>query len=497
MKQAPAINPGSLRAKGFTDEKIEAVEKGLRSAFDIKFVFNKWTLGEDFLVNTLKVPAERLNDASFELLPFLGFSKADIEAANVHICGAMTLEGAPFLKKEHYPVFDCANPCGRIGKRYLSVESHIRMMAAAQPFISGAISKTINMPNDATVDDCKSAYMLSWKLALKANALYRDGSKLSQPLNSALIADEDEEAEEAVEAFAALPAAAKAAQVSEKIVERIIERVERLREREKLPGRRKGYTQKAIVGGHKVYVRTGEYDDGRLGEIFIDMHKEGAAFRAMMNNFAIAISLGLQYGVPLEEYVEAFTFTRFEPAGFVQGNEQIKNATSILDYIFRELAISYLGRTDLAHIDPSDMGSTSLGKAEDAQSPDDGGAAASKVVSKGFVRGKEDRLMLVHGAGQRGVSAVSTAAVTALATEGAVALKAEEPVGAQMATLGFLAPSSDAVAAGARASLSDRRAEAKMKGYVGEACPECANFTMVRNGTCLKCDTCGSTTGCS
>jgi ribonucleoside-diphosphate reductase alpha chain len=497
LKQAPAINSATLRARGFTDDKIEAVEKGLKSAFDIKFVFNKWSLGEDFLLGTLKVPAEKLNDPSFELLTHLGFSKADIEAANIHVCGAMTLEGAPFLKVEHYSVFDCANPCGRIGKRYLSVESHIRMMAAAQPFISGAISKTINMPNDATVDDCKSAYMLSWKLALKANALYRDGSKLSQPLNSALIADEDEEAEEAVEAFTALPAAAKAAQVSEKIVERIIERVERLREREKLPGRRKGYTQKAVVGGHKVYVRTGEYDDGRLGEIFIDMHKEGAAFRAMMNNFAIAISLGLQYGVPLEEYVEAFTFTRFEPAGFVQGNEQIKNATSILDYIFRELAISYLGRSDLAHVDPSDMGSTSLGKAEDAQGSGDGGAAASKVVSKGFVRGKEDRLMLVQG-GARGVSAVSTGAVTALATDGATALRQEEPFGdAQMATLGFLAPSSDAVAAGSRATLSDRRTEAKLKGYVGEACPECANFTMVRNGTCLKCDTCGSTTGCS
>ncbi len=192
------------------------------------------------------------------------------------------------------------------------------MMAAAQPFISGAISKTINMPNDATVEDCKSAYMLSWQLALKANALYRDGSKLSQPLNAALIADEEEEADEAVEALVALPAAAKAAHVAEKIVEKIVERVVAMRDREKMPDRRKGYTQKAIVGGHKVYLRTGEYDDGRLGEIFIDMHKEGAAFRAMMNNFAIAISLGLQYGVPLEEYVEAFTFTRFEPAGFVR-----------------------------------------------------------------------------------------------------------------------------------------------------------------------------------
>jgi ribonucleoside-diphosphate reductase alpha chain len=291
MRQSPGVNHTSLRARGFTDEKLEALEGTLASAFDIKFVFNKWALGADFLTGGLKVPAEKLDDPSFELLPFLGFSKAEIEAANIHVCGAMTLEGAPHLKVEHYAVFDCANPCGRTGKRYLSVESHIRMLAAAQPFITGAISKTINMPNDATVDDCKEAYMLSWRLGLKANALYRDGSKLSQPLNSQLIEDDGEEEEDAVEALVAMSATAKAAHLSERIVEKIVERVqvERTRERERLPDRRKGYTQKAVVGGHKVYLRTGEYEDGRIGEIFIDMHKEGAAFRSLMNNFAIAI----------------------------------------------------------------------------------------------------------------------------------------------------------------------------------------------------------------
>ncbi len=484
MGQAPAINPGSLAAKGFTQDKIEAIEKGLKSAFDIKFVFNKWTLGEDFLTGALKVPADKLNDPSFEILPYLGFSKADIEAANIHVCGAMTLEGAPHLKPEHYSVFDCANPCGRIGKRYLSVDSHIRMMAAAQPFISGAISKTINMPNDATVEDCKSAYMLSWRLALKANALYRDGSKLSQPLNSALIADEDEEADDVVEALVAMPTAAKAAHLSEKIVERIVERVVAIRDREKMPDRRKGYTQKAVVGGHKVYLRTGEYDDGRIGEIFIDMHKEGAAFRAMMNNFAIAISLGLQYGVPLEEYVEAFTFTRFEPAGFVQGNERIKSATSILDYVFRELAVSYLGRNDLAHVDPSESGPTTIGQGE-AQSKAPEPSSASSYISKGFTRGTSDRLMLISGGAGRASGGGLTMGATALKEE-------PEHVGeAEIAKLGFSAPSAVQV------TTADRRAEAKMKGYVGESCPECANFTLVRNGTCLKCDTCGSTTGCS
>ncbi len=496
MRQSPGVNHATLRARGFTEEKLEGLEKTLAGAFDIKFVFNKWALGADFLTGTLKVPAEKLDDPAFELLPFLGFSKAEIEMANVHVCGAMTLEGAPHLKVEHYNVFDCANPCGRTGKRYLSVDSHIRMMAAAQPFITGAISKTINMPNDASVEDCKDAYMLSWRLALKANALYRDGSKLSQPLNSQLIADDEDEDEDAVETMAAMTATARTAHVAEKIVERIVERIERTRERERLPDRRKGYTQKAVVGGHKVYLRTGEYVDGRIGEIFIDMHKEGAAFRSLMNNFAIAISVGLQYGVPLEEYVDAFTFTRFEPAGFVQGNDAIKNATSILDYVFRELAISYLGRNDLAHVDPSDIGDTVIGKGDDQSRPQGTPAqtATQRFVSKGFVRSKTDKLMLVQG----GFEATTTT-TTMYETAGATALKKDtsfrEDVTA--ATLAEFEHLEWSAAAAPKQSAADKRAEARMKGYVGESCPECQNFTLVRNGTCLKCETCGSTTGCS
>src|SRR4029079_17868446 len=280
LGQAPGINHATLTAKGFDEEAIAKVEKALPTAFDIKFAFNKWTLGEDLLRDKLGVPPEVLAAPSFDLLAHIGFSKREIEAANVHVCGAMTVEGAPHLTPQHYPVFDCANPCGRTGKRYLSVESHIRMMAAAQPFVSGAISKTINMPNEATVEDCKAAYLLSWKLALKANALYRDGSKLSQPLNAQLIADEEDD-EDVIEAFLERPAAARVAGWAEKVVEKIVERVTVLRERERMPDRRKGYTQKAVVGGHKVYLRTGEYDDGRLGEIFIDMHKEGAALRSL------------------------------------------------------------------------------------------------------------------------------------------------------------------------------------------------------------------------
>jgi ribonucleoside-diphosphate reductase alpha chain len=476
LTNAPGINVSTLRAKGFTDEAIAKVEKALPTAFDIKFVFNKWTFGEDFIRDTLGIGSEAIAAPNFDLLAAVGFTRREIEAANVHICGAMTVEGAPHLKAEHYPVFDCANPCGKVGKRYLSVESHIRMMAAAQPFISGAISKTINMPNDATVEDCKAAYMLSWKLALKANALYRDGSKLSQPLNSQLISD-DEEEDDAIEALYDKPLAARAAQVSERVVEKLVERIVVMREREKMPDRRKGYTQKAVVGGHKVYLRTGEYDDGRLGEIFIDMHKEGAALRSFINNFAIAVSLGLQYGVPLDEYVDAFTFTRFEPAGPVQGNDSIKYATSILDYVFRELAVSYMSRFDLAHVDPNESGFDALGKGvNEGKDPEDSQKdAAARLVSKGLTRSRTDRLVVVARGPE--AAAVATAAIGAVEIE-----KQSSPVRMGYSPL---------------ASKMSARAEAKAKGYVGESCAECGNFTLVRNGTCLKCDTCGSTTGCS
>ena len=487
LAQAPAINHTTLKAKGFTDEAIAKVEKALPTAFDIKFAFNKWTLGEEFCRDKLGISADDLASPSFDLLAAIGFGKREIEAANIHVCGAMTVEGAPHLKAEHYPVFDCANPCGRTGKRYLSVESHIRMMAAAQPFICGAISKTINMPNEATVEDCKAAYLLSWKLALKANALYRDGSKLSQPLNSQLIADEEDE-DDAIEAFIERPAAARAAGLAEKVVEKIVERITVLRERERMPDRRKGYTQKAVVGGHKVYLRTGEYDDGRLGEIFIDMHKEGAALRSIINNFAIAISLGLQYGVPLEEYVDAFTFTRFEPQGPVQGNDSIKYATSILDYVFRELAVSYLERFDLAHVDPSEAGGfDALGKGVEEGKP------THNYVSKGLTRSRTDRLSVVSSDTQ----AVATGGSNVTAFSGAAtALKVEPEAKLSPAQQLEQINTGDA-RVHAKQAASEKRAEARAKGYEGEACGECGNFTLVRNGTCMKCDTCGSTTGCS
>ena len=509
---APHINPETLSAKGLPAEAIAAADDALKNAFDIRFAFNKWTLGTEALTKALGVEASALDEPKFDVLSALGFTKDEVEEANIYACGAMTLEGAPGLKDEHLAVFDCANPCGRIGKRYLSVESHIRMMAAAQPFISGAISKTINMPNDATVADCMAAYELSWKLGVKANALYRDGSKLSQPLSAQLLADDEEDPEEVVEEIMAEPVARRTARVAERLVERVIEREVVSRRREAMPNRRKGYTQKAIIGGHKVYLRTGEFDDGRLGEIFIDMHKEGAAFRAMMNNFAIAVSLGLQYGVPLEEYVDAFTFTRFEPAGLVQGNEAIKNATSILDYIFRELAISYLGRHDLAHVQPEDLGATTIGRGVAGDKP-------PQMVSHGLVRGQRFRIVRADTPEAKAVDAIAglmgrdetdgalalapvrnrPAPVTARRSEDGEARSPVEDIREEVAALlGISAESAESVAATERRkAAAEQSVIARLKGFEGDPCGECGNFTLVRNGTCLKCDTCGSTSGCS
>ena len=483
LESAPKINHETLGAKGFDTDTIGIIEAALKDAFDIKFVFNKWTLGTDFCTEKLGFTEDQMDDLSFDMLRELGFTMEELAEANNYVCGSMTLEGAPHLRDEHLPIFDCASPCGREGKRFLSVESHIRMLAAAQPFISGSISKTINMPNSASVQECKDAYMLSWKLGLKANALYRDGSKLSQPLNALLVDDADAE-ETLVEAIAEQPSAARAEIVAERVIERFMAR------RSRLPDRRKGYTQKATVGGHKVYLRTGEYEDGRAGEIFIDMHKEGAAFRSLMNNFAIAISIALQYGVPMEEFVEAFTFTRFEPSGMVEGNDSIKMATSILDYIFRELAVSYLGRNDLAHVHPEDLTPDTVGRGSEddefvAEATQEALGAVERYASQGYMR---SNLVVMNGGrtsgGETQVNATTDMSTNTEAGGSAGETSLESlPVAASMVS--------------AVNDQMDAVREAKMKGYEGDACTECGNFTLVRNGTCMKCLTCGATSGCS
>ena len=498
----PGVNHETLHGKGFTEAAIQAIEDQIASAFDIRFAFNKWTLGEDFCTRVLGFSESQLDDVGFDMLTELGFTKEEIDDANEYCCGAMTVEGAPHLEDRHLAVFDCANPCGRKGKRALSWTSHIDMLAAAQPFISGAISKTINMPHEATVEDCKDAYLRSWKLGLKANALYRDGSKLSQPLAANLFDGlDDDEADDLAEAIIEAPAAAQAPMVAERVVERIVER--RRADRRRLPHRRKGYTQKATVGGHKVYLRTGEFGDGELGEIFIDMHKEGAAFRSLMNNFAIAISIGLQYGVPLEEFVDAYTFTRFEPSGLVEGNDAVKMSTSVLDYIFRELAISYLGRSDLAHAEPADLLPDSVGRGSGDQTPmiEDHSAQADvaidamrQVASVGYVRNR----FLVYQGGAHANGAATASANPAGAqhvdVHGATTMVVAET---SRAVTGDGATRSVAAVAAVATGVDNRVREARMKGYEGDPCSECGNFTLVRNGTCLKCDTCGGTSGCS
>ena len=434
LKNCPHINPETLKKHGFTDKQLDAVNEALPGSFDIKFAFNQWTLGEDFCKDVLGITEEQLSDFNFDMLRFLGFTREQIQLANDYVCGTMTVEGAPYLKDEHLAVFDCANKCGRTGTRYISAEGHINMMAAAQPFISGAISKTINLPNEATVEDIKEAYMLSWKLMLKANALYRDGSKLSQPLNS--MSDVLEELEDDDEET--LAAQDKVIHTAEKIIHKYVAR------RQRLPFRRSGYTQKVKIGGQSMYLRTGEYDNGQIGEIFIDMHREGAAFRSLMNCFAISISLGLQHGVPLEEFVDAFVFTKFEPSGMVAGSPHVKMTTSVIDYIFRELAVTYLGREDLAHVAPEDIMLRKMRPSEEEEHDEE---IAKRVK-------------------QKNVKPI---------TEGAAILREQAE--------------DDAVE-----SDYDR---AKQLGYTGDSCPECGSMTMIRNGTCLKCITCGSTTGCS
>ncbi|MBR9703212.1 vitamin B12-dependent ribonucleotide reductase, partial [Candidatus Woesearchaeota archaeon] len=433
----PNINGETLREKGLTDAAVKALEEQLESAFHINFVFNQFTLGKNLCAD-LGFSDEQLNDPGFSILEGLGFSKKEIEDANDYVCGTMTVEGAPHIKKEHLPVFDCANKCGRKGERYIAADGHIKMMSAVQPFITGAISKTVNMPNDATIEDISDAYMLSWRLMLKANALYRDGCKLSQPLNTIVdgldLLDEVDETIGVADAHEAV--AARVSEVGSTDIYGLTRG-----DRRRLPKRRHGMIQESVVGGHKVYFKTGEYEGGHVGELFIDMYKEGASFRSLLNCFAIAVSKGLQYGVPLSEYVDSFTFTRFEPAGMVVGHETIRSSTSVLDFIFRALGYEYLGRDDLVHIKPVE---------------------------------KQTRL-----------------AENSLSDE-----KTLGPVSG--ATADTKAPTSVKDKA-IRKKLSEEDAkfsEARLKGYTGEQCG-CGSMRVRRNGTCTVCEDCGSTSGCS
>ncbi len=453
---APYINHQSLSEKGFIADELKKLDAAVESAFEIGFVFNVYTLGEECL-QRLGFEPEAYYDADFNLLEALGFSDDEIEAANDYVCGTMTVEGAPFLKEADLAVFDCANKCGRKGERYIHAHGHIRMMGAVQPFISGAISKTINLPNEATIEEIKDCYYLSWQLGLKACALYRDGSKLSQPLSNKSDkkkkkADAPQEVKEEATVNAGNIVDLGLLTVEE-LLEEVNKRVQaspdtqlkrelsRIVERKQLPAKRRGYTFKGKVGGQPLFLRTGEYGDGTLGEIFIDMAKEGATMRSLLNSFAIAISVGLQYGVPLDEFVEKFTFTRFEPSGVVD-HPNIKTATSVLDYIFRVLAYEYLDRVDLVHV------------------PDE---HKIKDMEGGFLSEQQQQLSQVR-------------------------ITAPKPAVPQ-------------VPGGVPKPVAATHMSADTKKLMGTsadapACRNCGNITL-RNGTCYMCPNCGTTTGCS
>jgi ribonucleoside-diphosphate reductase alpha chain len=466
---APHINHQSLSEKGFIAEEIKKLDAAVASAFEIGFVFNVYTLGEECL-QRLGFSPEQYFNFEWSLLEALGFSEQEIENANDFICGTMTVEGAPYLKAEHLSVFDCANKCGKKGERFIHAHGHIRMMAAAQPFISGAISKTINLPNESTVEEIADAYMLSWQLGLKACALYRDGSKLSQPLSNK--SDKKKKADEPETSTAAqdVPVTGESniVDLGKLTVQELLEEVQKrvqsspdtklkrqlatIVERRTLPAKRRGFTQKAKINGQALFLRTGEYADGTVGEIFIDMAKEGATMRSMLNCFAISISIGLQYGVPLEEFVEKFVFTRFEPAGMVE-HPNIKSATSIVDFIFRALAYEYLGRNDLVHV---------LDKPE--------------VLNTGTDDWDEIPTSLEY---EKGSPALSDIRIVATPS-------GSKPAGDQKSKAKMSgAASMDAVNAAAKSMQSD-----------APACNTCGHIT-IRSGTCYKCLNCGNSMGCS
>jgi ribonucleoside-diphosphate reductase alpha chain len=464
---APSINHQTLSEKGFIAEEIKKLDAAVTSAFEIGFVFNVYALGEECL-QRLGFRPEQYFNFEWSLLEALGFTDEQIEAANDYVCGTMTVEGAPYLKEEHLPVFDCANKCGKKGQRYIHAHGHIRMMAATQPFISGAISKTINLPHEATVEEIADSYLLSWKLGLKACALYRDGSKLSQPLSnkSDKKKKETDNKEEGPTVNSELPALAESNIVDmgkltiEELLDEVTKRVQAspdtqlkrklasIVERRALPAKRRGFTQKAKINGQTIFLRTGEYADGTVGEIFIDMAKEGATMRSMLNCFAIAVSIGLQYGVPLEEYVEKFVFTKFDPAGFVE-HPNIKSSTSIVDFIFRVLGYEYLSRTDLVHVlDKPEVMNT--GK-EDWDLPAESSTKAGELV-------KQPELSSVR------------------------VIASSQPVVAKAHKNGN---GLDAVSVAAKSMQSD-----------APACNTCGHIT-IRSGTCYKCLNCGNSMGCS
>jgi len=503
---APHINRQSLAMKGLDEEDLARIEAALPSVFELPFAFNVWSLGDEGIAR-LGLSMAEASRPGFDLLRAIGFSRTEIDEANETICGTMTVEGAPYLKPEHYAVFDTANRSGRKGTRFIHHLGHIRMMAAAQSFLSGAISKTINMPNEATVQDVEGAYLASWRYGVKAMAIYRDGSKLSQPLASRsdavqaddeavrasiggavanAVAEKDAEIAALRARVAQLGGASGTAPTSALASQAALPGIPGNPTRRRLPAKRHGFTQEARVGGHKVYLRTGEYEDGTLGEIFIDMHKEGAAFRSMINSFAIAISKGLQYGVPLREYVDSFTFVRFEPQGMVSGHPNIKLATSVIDYVFRVLGMEYLGRTDLVQV-------------SNASEPIDQTGEHSDLLPR--------ETDMMHGAGPSPAQRLASPAAPSVPTTNGPITGNGSGDGHGQGQLGEMyveavapvpSPIPEPVSAATTAPGAASGIDAQLDELMGDApfCDVCGHIT-VRSGACYTCLNCGNSLGCS
>jgi ribonucleoside-diphosphate reductase alpha chain len=468
LEGAPHINRVSLIEHGLSEETVDKIEAALPGVFDLRHAFNAFVLGEEAL-EAIGISSDRYLDPGFDLLGSFGFSRAQVVEANDVICGRQTIEGAPDLAEEHLAVFDTANKNGKNGRRFIHHEGHIKMMAAAQPFISGAISKTINMPHEVNTEDIEGAYMLSADLGLKAMALYRDGSKASQPLSAATSDEGDDQeetqeindalAEEKAFAWGRIPAGVSPTEAYARGMQP---------PRFLLPARRGGFTQEARIGGHKVFLRTGEYEDGTLGEVFIDLAKEGATLRGILSCFAIAVSKGLQYGVPLEEFVDTFTFQTFEPRGMVEGHPNIKMANSIVDYVFRALGVEYLQRDELAQVPP----------VRDMELPE---PAKGLAVEAGV------QLDLTDAAMEEEIDAQVAAAGFADSNpspNGSNGHRAPEPAAVATATT-----AADAGTASAQSALAAMMGDAPL-------CETCGHIT-IRSGSCYKCLNCGGTTGCS
>ena len=521
LENCPFINRQSLKFKGFSEDNLEIIEKQLASVFDIRFAFNKYTLGEEFLLNLGLSPTE-IDASQSDFLSLLGFTEEEIEAANDYICGTMTIEGAPHLKKEHLPIFDCANKCGKHGKRFIHYMAHLRIMAAAQPFITGAISKTVNMPANATVDEIYNVYVSAWKMMLKAVAIYRDGSKLSQPLNTSSFGDLDE-----------VVTLGDENTLDETIGPKEVHLMQDVKlTRRKLPLKRKGITREAKVGGQKIFLRTGEYEDGSLGEIFLDMYKDGAAFRGMLNSFAILVSKALQYGVPLDELVETFTFTKFEPQGIVQGHEAVKFASSVLDYVFRSLGYDYLGRTDFVHKKDDNIVKQQDSKKQTNNNSNSNNATAninnniavgngnttnnnSNVANNtitnnsnssnnidinsngnGNIYSEKSKTLSTSEISSNGQSHFSADLENAISTIDKLFVEVESDSPKQMENTMLLPFTNGSMSAlGKQNSKSSNHAISL--GYTGEQCSNCSSIRVKRNGSCLLCEDCGTTSGCS